>query len=352
MIDADRQDDDEVSLFALGTILLRRRWRIVCWMLIGATVAALSVFSKPKLYVASASFIPQGNDASRSALAGIAGQLGVALPAGTQSSSSDFYSSLLTSRVLLTPITRDTFVVRELGGQRVSFLDLFKIGPGPAAVREEQGVALLMGIVTPTVVRLTGVVELSVATQWPSVSLALATALVNGVDEYNQRMRQGQAGTERRFVEGRLAAARADLREAEDRLERFLATNRQFGNSPELTFQHDRIQRDVMLRQQVFTSLTQAYEDARIREVRDTPVITVFEPPSVPTLPQARGRLKRTLLGLILGGFVGAFMAFVSGLMDRRRKEGNAEADEFVGTLSEVTKGMLDPVRRLMQRTR
>ena len=119
----------------------------------------------------------------------------------------DFYSSLLTSRVLLTPIARDTFVVQERGGRRIAFLDLFKIDGNSATRRVEEGVRQLQTIVKPSIVRTTGVVEVSVATEWRSVSLAIANDLLTGVNEFNQRTRQGQAAEERKFVEGRLALA-------------------------------------------------------------------------------------------------------------------------------------------------
>ena len=348
-----RDDGDELSLFALGTSLLRNRWRIARWMLLGGAVAALLVFLKPPLYLASASFVPQGtNDIRSSGLASLAGQFGVAMPTGTQSQSPDFYAKLLKSRVLLGQIARDTFVVQEKGNQRIPFVDLYEIQAGPQKLREELGVKLLMDMVSSSVARTTGVVEVSVATRWPSVSLAITTALVDGVNDYNQRTRQGQAAAERKFVEGRLATAGAELRAAEDRLEGFLRTNRQYASSPELTFQRDRLQRDVTLQQQVFTSLTQSYEEVRIREVRDTPVITVIEAPSVPALPESRGRLKSVLLGLLLGGFLGAFAVFISQTIARRREQGDAEANEFVGTIGEVKGEMLGRVRWLRERMR
>ncbi len=86
------RDRDELSLFALGIITLRNRWRIARWMVAGGALAALAAFTKPALYVASTSFIPEGNDPSRSGLASIAGQFGVALPTGNQSQSPDFYT--------------------------------------------------------------------------------------------------------------------------------------------------------------------------------------------------------------------------------------------------------------------
>ncbi len=346
------RDHDDLSLFAVGTILLRNRWRIARWTLIGGVLAALAAFTKPALYVASASFIPAGTDQSRSAVAGLAGQFGVALPTGNPSQSPDFYSSLLTSRELLSAVARDTFVVQERGGRRIAFLDLFKIDGNSAQRRVEEGVRQLKTIVKPSIVRTTGVVEVSVATEWRSVSLAIANDLLTEVNEFNQRTRQGQAAEERKFVEGRLALAASDLRAAENRLEDFLMTNRQFTSSPDLTFQRDRLQRDVTLKQQVFTSLTQSYEEIRIREVRDTPVIAVIETPAVPTVPEPRGRLVRVLFGLIFGALFGAFIAFVSGAIARRRQEGDPEADEFINTIGEVKGKMLGRFRRLQPRSR
>jgi uncharacterized protein involved in exopolysaccharide biosynthesis len=111
MTEPDWQGGGELSLLAVGTILLRNRWRVVRWMLFGAVVAALAMLTKPALYVASASFIPQGADPGRSGLANLAGQFGVVLPASNQSLSPDFYASLLRSRELLLPIVSDTFAV-------------------------------------------------------------------------------------------------------------------------------------------------------------------------------------------------------------------------------------------------
>jgi len=352
MIEAERETSQDISMFALATTLLRNRWRIARWMLFGGVVAALFVFLKPALYQASASFVPQGNDASRSGLASLAGQFGVSLPSSNQSTSPEFYSSLLQSRALLQQIVRDTLVVRELSGRRIAFLDLFKIPDGPVARREEQGVRILRDLVNTSVTKPTGVVGLAVTTRWPSVSLAITTALVNGVNDFNQQARQGQAAAERKFVEGRLAIGRTDLRAAEDRLQGFLQTNREFSRSPELNFERDRLQRDVTLQQQVYTSLTQSLEEVRMREVRDTPVITVIESPAVATLPEPRQRTTRLLFGILLGGAFGAALAFASAGIRRRRQDGDAQAEEFVGTLGEVKGEVVGRVRRLGQRIR
>jgi tyrosine-protein kinase Etk/Wzc len=126
----------------------------------------------------------------------------------------------------------------------------------------------------------------------------------------------------------------------------FLKNNRDWAGSPDLFLEHERLSREIQLRQQVFTTLTQAYEEARIREVRDTPVITVFEPPAAPTMPQRRGLLLGMVLGGFLGALIGVLLAFTSGLLTRRQQSGNSEAEEFANALREAKGQLFGGVRR------
>ncbi len=325
--------DRELSVFTIGVVLLRYRWRLVSWMIVGAILAVLPLLFTPPQYRASASFIPQGTDASRQGLAALAGQLGASLPGGNQVQSPEFYVMLLQSRELLQPIARDTFSVQ---GKRIPFFRLFDIDDSSEKRREEQAVALLKRITSASVDRQTGVVSTTSSAQWPEVAVGIARAMIDGLNAFNQRTRQTQAAVERRFVEGRLDKATLDLRAAEDRLESFLATNKQYENSAQLTFQRERLQREVSLKQQVFNSLTSSYEDVRIREVRDTPVITVVESPSVPAAPEPRGRTKRGILGLLGGAVLGIASVLLSEMMSRGNAAGDPAATEFYQMLSQM----------------
>src|SRR5438309_346456 len=98
------EDEEEVSLLAVATTLLRNRWRLLAGMLIGGAIAVYLSWGVP-LYAAKASFFPENAAASGSGLASIAGQFGVSIPAtGSQSLTPDFYAKLLKTRVLLLPI--------------------------------------------------------------------------------------------------------------------------------------------------------------------------------------------------------------------------------------------------------
>jgi uncharacterized protein involved in exopolysaccharide biosynthesis len=335
MTNVEWRDGDDISLFAVATTLLRSRWRIARWAVAGAILGLLSALLQPPKFVATASFVPQSNEGSRSGLASLAGQLGVSIPLGNQSVSPEFYAMLLKSRALLEPLARDTFVVPELGGRRVPVVDLLEMEGDSPEKRRERALKHLRKIVSSSASRTTSVVELSVATKMRSVSLAMASALLRGVNDYNQRTRQGQAAAERRFVGERLAVVTAELRVAENRLSDFLRGNREVG-APQLSMQRERLQRDIDLRQQLFATLTQAYEEARIREVRDIPVVAAVEPPFAPLEPVRSGRVVRTILGLVAGTVLGVVVVLVSRFLQRRREEGDSDASEFFAALEEA----------------
>jgi uncharacterized protein involved in exopolysaccharide biosynthesis len=151
-----------------------------------------------------------------------------------------------------------------------------------------------------------------VRTRWPSVSLWLANRLVQRVNQFNIETRRSQATAEREFVEARAVESERTLRDAEDRLQAFLQANRDIGGSPGLAFQRDRLQREVTRQNQLYTSWLQSREEARIREIRDTPVITVFENPRLAFQPVPRNLAMKVVLGGIAGAMLGVLFAFLA----------------------------------------
>jgi len=194
----------------------------------------------------------------------------------------------------------------------------------------------------------TGVVEVSVSTRWPNLSRQVAERMIELVNRFNLERRQSQASAERAFIEEQVARAESSLHAAEDSLERFVSQNRRYQNSPELTLQFERLQRRVNLRQQVFTSLSESYEQSRIDEVRNTPVITVVEPPELPARPDPRRLALKGVLGLMLGGMVGVFWAFGREMMATSRERDPDDYAEFA-RLREAAK---EDLRRLWRRVR
>ena len=85
----------------------------------------------------------------------------------------------------------------------------------------------------------------------------------------------------------------------------------------------------MSLKQEVLSTLNREYEESRIEEVNDTPIIPVVDE-AVP--PDERSGPKRTLnvvIALVLGGVFALFGAFGVEYLDRARETDKEEFDEF-----------------------
>lgn len=328
--------ESEISVFAILSTIVRNRKRIALWSLAIGVFAAVRAAGKESMYIASASFVSQNSTGDRTGLGALAGQFGITVPGGTQTSSPDFYVWLVKSRSLLTDIAKDTLVVPEMGGKRMSMFDVFKIGTAPSAAREQAAAETISDLITVELRKTTGVVVVKASTPWPSVSLEIVSQVINGVNKFNRDTRRGQAAEERKFTEARLQSTAIELRQAEEEMQRYLSTNRQISPYSELAYRRDQLQRTLMLKQQVYTTLAQSYEDVRMREVRDTPVISIVETPSVNQTPESRGRIKMVFLGLVIGATLGVLMTLLTDWLRGMSRHPDSDASEFLDLLQQI----------------
>jgi uncharacterized protein involved in exopolysaccharide biosynthesis len=316
-------DGEGVSLYWVLAMLLRRRRLILAMAALGGLAGLLVASLRPATYTSSFSFLPQSSQDPRSAgLASIAGQFGISLGAlGATSTPPQLYADLIVTREVLGPIAQSS--VSSSDKRRVPLAAFLKVPAGPPALVLDNTIRTLRKrVVAATVAsRTTGMVTVTARTRDPAVSFELAQRLLEGLNRFNLVTRQSQAHAERVFTEARYEAARASLRVAEDALQQFLQGNRQYENSPQLTFQRERLQRDVTLKQQLVTTLVQQYEDARIREVRDTPVITLIERAAMPVRADPRLRGLLLVVGASVGLALGCLFAVLSGSGDRQAQD-------------------------------
>jgi uncharacterized protein involved in exopolysaccharide biosynthesis len=319
---------DELSLVALLNFVLRARRRIL--LVAGAFFLVGAVYSvvRHRSWTSEASFQPQSGSAAGNLgqLAGIAAQFGLQLPQGEESQSPDFYVSLLASREILVAAGMSTYGEATEGH---TLADYYEIDGATQGLREEKVFKRLSHEVQAHPDIKTGVITLSVQASSAPLAHALAARLLELLNEFNLRTRQSQAGAERAFAERRLAEVRDSLRAAEDRLQGFLQRNRDFRNSPELTFQQDRLGRDVTLQSQLYQTLATSYEQAKLGEVRDIPVLTIVGRPTLPPRADPRGLLKRSVLGAFLGTLLALALAFIAEMRATRATAPGAEFDEL-----------------------
>lgn len=311
--------DDEVSL-ADAIDLLLQHWKTV----VGTTSLVLVVvlgltLLRPAKYTAYAAFMPQSKQMPAN-LSGLAAQLGVTLPTTDPGGSPQYYLDVLRSRDILRAAVLSEYTIRTPRGvRRGTLVDFYRPAAPTQAARVDKAIVLLNGALTAAIPSNSGMVRVGVTQEYPALAAMILERLLALLSNFNVQTHQSQAAAERRFTELRRDEVHRDLLNAENAQQAFLQQNRDYRNSPALTFEQDRLQRAVATEQQLYAALSEAYEQAKIEEVRDTPVFTIVETPEPPTAPDSRGILLKGVLGIIAGVTIGLILVLAHEALTRAR---------------------------------
>lgn len=325
------------SLLQLTNILIRNRYLVLLLPVLVATVAVVLTMRQPRTYQAHASFVPNGvNEAQGGQLNSLAAQLGINLTASQPGQSPDFYGELLLTRDILRDAVQSEYEVvidgRREKGTLVKFFGL-DAAPADSVPGQASPVDVAIGIlrqsVQTDVAPVTGIVRVQVTTDHPALAEAIAARLIFLTEDFDLNKRRTQASARRQFSEERMREAQAALRRAENALEGYVSRNRLFQSSATQMLEQTKLRQEAELRQQVYVSLAQAYEQARIDEVRNTPVITVIESPQGTAEEQARGTIFQGIFGLLVGLILAVLLAFAREQVRTARASGDQEFQEF-----------------------
>ena len=306
-----------LSLFGFLNILLRR-WRLVAAAgALGSGIAAAIAVTRPDLYEATSEFtLPPGQ------LSGsMAQQVGLQL-----------YASLAQSPELLWQLSKGTYTFAPRRGEDTvsGFLpDLLGVPmtPDPDA-RTRRAARILDDRISASTNISTGTISVAVAAPTPGLAVALNERLLHELNQFNLEIGQKYASEERRFIGNRLDSTRIELAAAEEDLRAFLESNRGYAQSPALQIQHGRLERAVNLKGKLYMDLAQSLEQARIREVRTVPVISVVSDPAFNVGGKA-GHTRLIALGLLVGLFFGVAAAFALEIISSQRRRAPEDYSEF-----------------------
>jgi len=307
---------NQIDAFRLEPVrlvaVLLRSWRLVITVPAVAGVLAVGVaLLLPERFESRVLLLPESRSTAAlpSGIASLATQFGMSL-GSEPGQSPEFYADLVQSRPVVEEVLRARYPAPgNVAGQAAdsaSLLNLLGVLGLDERRRLELGVARLRSQLRIDT-RKTGIIELRVQARNAVLAAAVANEFVAVVNRFNTERRQSQARQTRAFVEGRVTAVERELRQAEDSLRAFYERNRQWQNSPKLTFDEGRLRRQLDMEQELAASLRRQLETSRIAEVNDVPVVTVIES-AVPATHHIAP--KRTYIVVGTAGFVLLLVVF------------------------------------------
>jgi uncharacterized protein involved in exopolysaccharide biosynthesis len=322
---------EDVSLIQLLTPLIRR-WKLLLGIpIILGLFAGLISLALPSVYSAKTTLTPVAGSSigglsggALASLAGLAGLAGIS-SGGSGALSPDFIAEVLKSREVLTATLQSRFRGSPGEGER-PLLDILSVEGHSMSERISRGVRILEKAVKPKVDHSTGIVTLIVKARNPELAADIANQMLVILNSFNLERRQSQSREQARFTRERLTQAEAELRQAEAAQLRFLQANREYHGAPILEFESSRLQRAVDLKQEVYVSLAKAYDEARISEVRDTPVITTIDSAVAPDQPSGPRPVLNGIIGFLAGGVLAFLLVF---LLEQRGQAMRSTAPEY-----------------------
>jgi uncharacterized protein involved in exopolysaccharide biosynthesis len=165
-----------------------------------------------------------------------------------------------------------------------------------------------------------GTIEVSVEMPDPEIAAEVAHQVVLFLTDYIKAYRTGKAADNVAFIEGRYEESRQRFEEAQERLARFRDENR--GQLTELArTREQRLQSEYDLTFNLYNSMAERLEEARITLQEETPVVNVIEPAAVPDRRSSPRRPIIMMVFAMLGGIIGVGIIFGNKMVNSAREQ-------------------------------
>ena len=311
---------------SLDWVLLPWRAYVIVPFLLAIAAIAVS-FAVPKKYRALAQVYPEQPKATGAAnlgaIAGLASQIGVGLASGAQSP--QFYIQVINSRRMMEEVLASRVATER--GDSVLLVDYLVDSRARDDAQLDLALRRLREATDASVNARTNILELAVTLKDRNVAARVVWLYLDALGRFNLATRQSQAGQRRRFAEARLHEAQDSLSSVDRSVSAFLTRNRQYRESPTLSFEYERLQRSLANYQALYTGIRRDYDTARLDEVNDTPVLTVVDPPRIPLRRASPSRLVAGIGGGVFGIMLVLFWAALRAFLGRLYREDRPQFD-------------------------
>ena len=367
-LQAIQDDEDRIDLFELIKTVWDGRWLIVKTVIVFIALGLFVALATNEEYTSQVKLLPETQQqSSLGGLGGLARQFGVS--AGSQQTgdgippalypdiiqSTVFLQRLMEHEVML-PGTGDRVTVKEymINHQKRSFVEIARrytvrlpftirswlTGSDRDEIttmdRELAGNERLARLVqmsrddwerlrnlrdriSSSSERETGVVTIRVQMQDGVIAADLADRVVELLSEYITEYRTEKFRRDVDFIEERHNEARVQFEDAQRELARFNDQNRGQLTAMART-EEQLLQSRYNLTFNLYNTMAERLEEARIKLQEETPVVNILEPAAVPDRRSEPRRTQILIIYTMLGGLLGIGLVFVFPLFDSLRE--------------------------------
>jgi len=156
-----------------------------------------------------------------------------------------------------------------------------------------------------------GLITVDILMEEPEIAADMANTMYPSIVDFTVETHSKQARLNREFIEGRQIEVKEQLTFAEDALKVFRERNRSIMESPQLQLEMERHMREVEIKTQVYITLQQQYELARIEEVKETPSVIILDEGKPAVGKDKPKRMLIVIMAMLLGGMFAIFLTLI-----------------------------------------
>ncbi|ABQ26418.1 GumC family protein [Geotalea uraniireducens] len=205
-------EEQEINLLDLLRVVIKRKGMIVKLSVSVAVISIIYCLFLPNIYTATARLLPPQKDVGGGGVSALLGQMGglAGLAGGALGGSADLYMGILKSRSVADAVIKRLdlqkgFKTNTLDDTRNALAGVVKYQAGKD-----------------------GIITITAESRDPRMAASLANVMVEELGIRSVQLNLTKAGTERAFLEKRLAVVKQDLARAEDDLKAFQEKNKIF----------------------------------------------------------------------------------------------------------------------------
>lgn len=332
------ESEIEIRLSDILQFLKSNRRLFFIGVLLGIAAGGIYSISKPNVYTAQATVMPEFQAGGAGAFGDLSSLIGLAGISVDKSSTQDairpdLYPNVLQSipfalhllkqpvysQKLQVTLSLQAFIERMNEGSifniitsktdkdKAEKLDPKGFSQAIQITKEQQDLIKLVQTSTGAVYdKKTGILTISATEQDPVVAATIARLSLEYLTNYIITYRTEKARNQVIFLEQRVKEAQSRYQSAEYALANYRDRNRNLLLQT-AKIDEQRLQANYLLEQSVFSELSKQLEQAKIKVQEQTPVFKILEPP---TIPLVKSGPKRTLTALGFG-VAGAFICLL-----------------------------------------
>ena len=281
--------DNTIDFLVLFDVLRNSRMFIFIFTFAFCTIGTASSFLLNKYYESEISLYPAKNDAGSSfgQFQSLAANFGINTPKNDQNFN---IPDVVKSRLIAKKVVTNKWNLNNgLSMDLISFwaldsqIGFFSKKIPDSTIIIEEAIKKFANQVKVSEDKITGLIKITTSFQEPRLAAQIANFVGQQVEIYIQKENSAQSTKEKLFISERLAVVKKELEVSELELKEFKERNRGYEDSPELFMFFSQLFREVEAKKQLYLTLQQQLELARIEEVKRSPILHIldFAVPSV-----------------------------------------------------------------------